>query len=411
MTPPKRRDSKNSDLTGTNIKANKKNGKTYYYYSMPNGDLEPLKHGDRQASIEAAIALNKALCETSSSVVDRILNKPVKPTNRNPSFITACSDFESEHLEKQDIAPRTLKNRRARLKKYKEQWPVERTGDIDTFEVAQFLREQSPEAARQHIIVLNQLWNFIASEGFQTQRPMEQIEKIKQPKRKRARHTWEGHRAIYDASHEWLQVAIDAALYSLQRRSDLVTINIDKDIDLKKHTITVLQQKSQYYDEPVYIDIKMGRALLETIRRSKMSGINCPYLIHYRPGNITKKARDAKLHPFAVTADYLSKQYAKVRDEIGVYDHLPKAQRPGFHSLRALGIFLLVKAGHSNEYVMALAGHADERMKAHYYEGHEKQQPIEVASDIDINFDDLDMSDIDWATLNPQLQVLAGNEN
>jgi integrase len=178
------------------------------------------------------------------------------------------------------------------------------------------------------------------------------------------------------------------------------------DIDLKARTIRVLQQKSRNYDQPVYIEIKMGEELFDAVMRSVWSGINCPYLIHMRPTRIYKAAREAKPHPFAVLPDYLTKAYSKVRDEIGVYDHLPAAQRPGIHSLRALGIWAYHKAGYSDEYIMALAGHATEAMKAHYIEGHEKPKPITVNADLSLS--GVDFSDVNWETdLSPKLKQLA----
>lgn len=106
--------------------------------------------------------------------------------------------------------------------------------------------------------------------------------------------------------------------------------------------------------------------------------------------------REARLHPFAVPADYLTREYSRIRDEAGCYNHLPKLQRPGTHSIRALGIWLYTKAGYSDEYIMALAGHAAEKMKAHYFEGHEKPAPVKVSADLSLSR--VDLSSIDWET-------------
>src|SRR5690606_29743010 len=192
---------------------------------------------------------------------------------------------------------------------------------------------------------------FAASSGYQTQRPMVDIEKTKQQPRQRLRHNWDGYRKIYEASPDWLQRAQDAALYTLQRRSDLVAIRFDQHIDLKAKTIRVQQQKSRNYDEPVHIAIHMGDELHAAVMAAHWSGINCPHLVHCRPKRSTRKTREAKPHKFAVLPDYLSRAYSEVRDRVGVYNHLPKAQRPGIHSIRALGIWLYTKAGYSDEYI------------------------------------------------------------
>jgi integrase len=102
----------------------------------------------------------------------------------------------------------------------------------------------------------------------------------------------------------------------------------------------------------------------------------------------------AKPHPCAILPDYLTKQFRKWRDESGVYDHLQPRERPSFHDIRALGIMLYFKAGYPKEYIMALAGHATEDMTNHYIDGHEQQQPLQVAAGLDIST--IDMTNINW---------------
>lgn len=392
---PKKRNSNNSDLAGTNIKVSVKGDKEYFYYIMPDGSHAALAHGDRKSSIEAAHLLNREL-RPSGSIVNRIINTPPKPTTKNPLLIEVLKDFELEWLPEQNYSKRVMQDRVQRINRYREEWRHARIADLDTFAVATFLRKFSAESAIKHKQVLEPLFRFAASRGYETQNPMINIEKRKVPKRKRARHTWAGHLAIYNAAPEWLQRAILIALYSLQRRSDLIAINIREHINIESRTIRVLQQKSRNYDKPVFIDIGMGEELFGVVTAAIKSDVPCPYLIHYRPERIKDDARAAKPHPFAVTAEYLSKAYSKVRDAVGVYNHLPVLERPGIHSLRALGIWLYTKAGYSDEYIMALAGHATEKMKAHYTEGHERAAPVKVSAGLSLSA--VDLSGVDWET-------------
>jgi enterobacteria phage integrase len=406
---PKKRNTDNSDLTGTNIKVSVKGGKEYYYYIMPDGKHEPLAHGDRKTSIEAAMQLNRAL-RPSGSVAERIINAPPKPTTKNPLFIEVLDQFEREWLPEQNYSKRVIQDRKQRLNRYRAEWPHEKIGSLDTFALATFMRKFSPESATKHKQVLEPLFRFAASRGYETQNPMINIERRKVPKRKRARHTWAGHLAIYNAAPEWLQRAILIALYSLQRRSDLIAINIREHINMDERTIRVLQQKSRNYDKPVFIDIGMGDELFDVVTTAIKSDVPCPYLIHYRPERIKDDARAAKPHPFAVTPEYLSKAYSKVRDSVGAYSHLPAIERPGIHSLRALGIWLYTKAGYSDEYIMALAGHATEKMKAHYTEGHERATPVKVSAGLSLGA--IDLSAVDWENgVSSRLKSIAENEN
>lgn len=375
---------------------------------MPDGTHQPLEHGNRKASIEAAHALNRVL-RPSGAIVERVLSRPARPTIKNPLMIQVVDEFISDWLPEQNYSQRSLQERLIKLNKYRETWPHAVVGSLDTFAIAQFLRPLTSASAKQHRILLDQLFRFAASRGYSTQRPMIDIERRKSERRKRARHTWEGYLQIYEACPQWLKNACDAGLYSLQRRSDLVAINVEQQIDLKARTIRILQQKSRNYDKPVYIDIIMGDELYKAVMASVWSGINCPFLVHHRPVRITKQMRESRLHPFAVPARYLTDEYSKVRDRVGCYNHLPVLQRPGFHSIRALGIWLYTKAGYSDDYIMALAGHANERMKSHYTEGHERPAPLKVSADLSLS--KVDLTNIDWETdlSKPLLQLADHN--
>lgn len=393
---PKRRDPRNSDLTGTNITYHKSGGRVYYYYKMPDGSEEPLIHDDRQGSIEAAHALNMAL-RPSGKAVEKILARAVEaPKSKDPHLVEVLALFESEWLPAQNYSKASLAQRKIKINQYREHWPHARISELDTFAVAQFLRKFGAESARQHRVLLDQFFRFAASNGYATQRPMLEIEKRRQEKRKRARHTWEGYKAIYDACPQWLKNACDAALFTLQRRADLVAIHIRDQIDMEARTIKILQAKSKNYDKPVHIEIAMGEDLFKAVRAAVTSDVPCPYLIHHRPLRITAESRKAKPHPFAVLPEYLTRAYSEVRDRVGVYNHLPIIERPGFHSIRALGIWLYTKAGYSDEYIMALAGHATEAMKARYTAGHEKREPLKVAAGLDLSA--VDLRSVNWQT-------------
>lgn len=412
---PKKREPKNSDLTGTNIKVSVKGGKEYFYYIMPDGSHEALLHGDKKGSIEAAIALNQAL-RPSGGIVNKVLKRSVdgellpKVSQKNPLFIEVLRQFKEEWLPERNYAPNSLSRRLQILKQYTELWPHSTIGDFDTFTIAQFLRTLTPESAKLHRGFLTFIFNFAASRGYQTQSPMLNLERRKLPKRVRARHTWQGHMAIYMASPPWLKRAILIALYSLQRRSDLVAINIKEHVNIQEKTVRILQQKTRNYDKPVYIDIGMGDELFNVVMEAIRSDIPCPYLLHYRPLVRRRKALEAKPHPFSVTADYLSKEYAKVRDKVGIYNDLPAKKRPGIHSLRALGTWIYFKMGHPEEYIMALLGHADKKMTRHYEQGHERREPVRVAAGLSLT--NVDFSSINWETelTRPLLKIINSSE-
>lgn len=271
------------------------------------------------------------------------------------------------------------------------------------------IRYRKYTGIKEKLPLLKKLFRYAISNGYRLTNPANELEPREPEKRQRQRHTWEGFKKVRAVAPEWLQRTMDIALYSLQRRSDLVALHIDR-IDQPQRTLEVLQQKSRNYSTPVYIRISAGNSLWNAIHTAISSDVPCPYLIHCRPRWKTAQARGAKPHPFAVLPDYLSKQFSKYRDASEAYNYLPKHQRPSFHDIRALGILMYHKTGYPKEYIMALAGHAKESTTEHYISGHENVKPVTVSAGLSLG--QVNIDDIDWKNtrLPPELARLVEDE-
>ncbi len=314
----------------------------------------------------------------------------------NPTIGDAIDEFESSWLRDQEYSASSLRERQLKLRQYKAQWPRKAMQSFRPVDIAGFLKTKSREPARQHRILLEKLFGYGVGMGYLPANPVEHLLKIKAPKRKRKRHTWEGYQLIHRSAPSWLQIAMDAALYSLQRRADLLNISVADDIDLDDGTIKIRQRKSDHYDNPIYLVIKMGAELRDVVDASLRLPPVCPYLVHHHPVRIRARDRSIKPHPFAVLPDYLTRSFTKARDECGAYDHIERSLRPSFHDIRALGIFAYHKAGHPVEYIQGLAGHANKQMTEHYREGHEKPEPVRVEAGLSLAM--VDWSQVEWET-------------
>ena len=115
----------------------------------------------------------------------------------------------------------------------------------------------------------------------------------------------------------------------------------------------------------------MTGQLKEIWQRAWEDGIPCPYLVHYRPRSQRPQHRQNKTHPFAVTADYVTKTFKAIRDETSVYDHLEPRQRPTFHEIRSLGARAYRKLGYGDEYIQALMTHTDQKTTEIYLQNPE----------------------------------------
>lgn len=379
----------------------KKSGAEFYYYRMPNGTLEPLG-SDKQVATEAAIALTAAVRDKPGALIKRVLDiaaDPDKPRYdpRNPPMSQVIDEYQNgtlkEELERGKISQRTYDEKCYLLEGYAEAFGKRTCQDMSTYDLAQHIKHKSGHVQQKHVPLMKKMFRHAISEGYRETNPANELQPKEAEARVRQRHTWEGFQKTRAAAPAWLQRTMDIALYSLQRRGDLVLMHVDS-VDQQERTVKVLQQKTRNYNKPVYIEIKAGDALWAALRAAVKSDVPCPYLVHYRPLRMSAKARAAKPHPFAVLPQYLSKQLSKYRDASGAYDHLTKEQRPTFHDIRALGILMYYKAGYPVEYIMALAGHAKSATTEHYLEGHEEVKPIAVNADL--NMSQVNVTDIDW---------------
>lgn len=366
-----------------NLEPNPGKNATYYYrYKMPDGRRVQMG-SDEQAAIDAAVALNLRFRREAANLVDQALAQPKSPT-KNPSFHQLLDEYE-KHLRDRGLAEATVESKVIKLREYRERWPHRTVQEFETIDISSLLKEKPHHAYGKHRVLLCDLFQFSSHQGYRDDNPATRTleQKGKAPQKQRQRHTWEGYRATYAAADPWLQRAMGVALYSLQRRQDLCALHIDN-VDLKRRTFRVFQQKSRNYQRPVYIEIEMGPELFNVVRSCVHSDVPCPYLLHRRPVRIQKRDRKAKPHPFALSLDYLSKAFSAARDEAGAYDHLPLKQRPTLHELRAFGIHLYREAGFDDDYIGALSGHAGKQMVDHYAKDHEEQRPVIVRAGLSL---------------------------
>lgn len=378
---PRKRQQENADLP-PHVSVNVVKGIKYYRYVMPDGVRYNLGKNKSDA-IDAALTLNAEL-NRNPDILQRIYarqQKLAEQSNPIPTLAFAIDRF-LERVEQKRYAQTTLNNINQQLNRYRENWGGQRVNTIEHLQITGFLNQLSPHSYVKHKNLLEDLWGYMVHQGWCTENiPAKTMQAIL-PDKQRTRHTIEAVMKIREISPDYLQRAIDLALHSLQRRADLVKLKRTS-VNVVNNTMTVLQQKTLKYANPVYIEIDMHPELGAAVQAclSTHLAFQCPYLLHYKPKRMTEQVTEGKLHKFALTEGFLSKEFAKYRDMAKVYDHLAHGQRPSFHDLRALGIVLITEK-YGKDYAMALAGHADERMWKHYLKGHEgytELKPVQIS--------------------------------
>lgn len=375
---PRPRKVGNKDLP-PHTESNTVNGVTYYRYVMPDGSRHSLGK-DKKEAVEAALTLNAEL-QRNPRIIDKILRKQHELAQQNnpvPPISYVIEQYQKRLLLKK-YAQSTRENQRYMLNEYLAKWGDRRANELSVLDVAALLNSKPAHSYIKHRIMLIDLCAFMTHQGWATENVASKTMEAIVPSKQRQRHTIEGLMAIRAISPDYLQRAIDLALHSVQRRADLANLK-RTDINLPNNTMTVLQEKSRNYANPIYIEVDMHPELQQAVLNCVSSPLafQCPYLLHYRPKRITKQIRENKNHHLAMTDEFLTKEFTKYRDQSNVYSHLEIGQRPSFHDIRALGIKLITEK-YGQAYAMALAGHADERMWKHYLDGHEERKPVKVS--------------------------------
>lgn len=368
-----------------NIEITRYKGTTYFRYKFPDGTRRVIST-DRDEAFEAARALNQRFeKQRADDIAEQVLKpRPRRATPKNPKFENVIEAFNVRVLQKRRLADQTRANYRGMLDGYVERWPDRTIQEFEVHDLSNLLNECTPNTYPKHRKMLIDVFQYATSQGYRTDNPgLLTMPSVEAPEKVRQRHTTEGYRAIYEAAPGWLKNAMGLALYSLQRREDIVLLHRDA---VRGNFLRILQLKTRNYSNPVYIDIDMGEGLAEVVADcfESMKEIPCPYLLHRRPKRTPKREKQrnqkTKPHPMALAPDYLSQAFSRVRDTVGAYDHLPKLARPTVHELRALGIKLYEDAGYSDEYISALSGHGDGRMLEHYKRDHHDPVPRLVSA-------------------------------
>lgn len=341
---------------------------TYRYRRPTDGKWFPFG-ADRVKAIDAAKQLNIEFM-SGGDLVGRVKGAEVD------LFIAFLATYETEVLPPRGLAKATLDLYAVRFRQFRTAWPTQQVGEITIRMVATLLDSLTPRAANQARALLVDIFNHAAAKGLCPDNPAAStIAKIERKQRKR--HTVEGLRAIRDKSPEWLQCAIDLALITAQRRSDILSMRFD---DVKDGFLYVVQQKTAKASDAAWIRFAVTPQLQAVISRCR-DNVPSPFLIHRRPDRKRQKQAEQKEHWTKVEERYLTRAFKDARDAAGCYAGWKEEEQPGFHEIRALSLHLYEKAGKDGQ---RIAGHASKEMTKNYQRDHAEIVWSDAVPDLDI---------------------------
>lgn len=282
----------------------------------------------------------------------------------NPNNVFNVIERYRQRLQKLGHAATTLAEKERILGIYKKKIGEFDWKFVDRAALRAKWSQLKPHAWQKHRSVWVDLYRFAIAEGICDQNEAEmalpptaaELERITD------RHTDAGYKAIYDAAPEWLQIAMELAVSSLQDLSTLVAARRTDPVVGGVWRVTRGKTKAH-----IEIKVPEGSRLAKAVTRAQTFPVFGTYLIRREP---ERRKRSRSRDEFTqVLGAFLSHEFTRVRDEAEAYD-MPPEKQPTWHGLRSYGSHLYELAGYSTEYIQALMGHESPKMTEHYQDGY-----------------------------------------
>lgn len=354
---PRKRSSKTSDLP-ENLYLNG----IYYRYRHPQTGEYHQMGTDKKLAIQAARKLNAQLMP-SNDLVRSVLG------DTRFSWAQLVGRFKTERQEREGKKARTTSEENYRL-----QHVVDGIGHVALEDTTQRLlsewldKNYVNNAYNKHRGTLIKLMDFGIAKGMFTD-GQQNLAAATLPEREapkvRKVLTIEQYRAIYAKAEPWLQVAMDLALVTTQRRGDLIKM---KFTDIRDGFLYVVQNKTEKHGERAHLRIAVGDTLASIISRSRALPPLSPFIIHRVPDRRIRF--EGQEHHSQLRDQTLTKAFGRARDLCEEFQGMPMAERPTFHEIRGLGGAQYLAQGHSKEYVNLLMGHTTMKMTEGYTDQH-----------------------------------------
>ncbi|AHZ72767.1 phage integrase, putative [Pseudomonas mandelii JR-1] len=243
---------------------------TYRYRRPTDGKWFPFGN-DRIKAIDAAKQLNLEFMR-GADLIGAVMG------NSSESFAGFLNTYERDVLPPRELAKGTLGLYAVHFRRFRKQFEGKTVDQITIRMVAEMLDALTPRTANQCRALLIDIFNHAASKGLCPDNPAAStINRIE--KKQRKRHTVEGLKAIREKSPAWLQNAIDLALITAQRRTDILDMRFDGS---REGYLYVVQKKTAKVSDAAWIRFLITPELQAVISRCRDDVVS-PYLVHQKP--------------------------------------------------------------------------------------------------------------------------------
>lgn len=363
------RNNKNKDLAGTNLHISKRvKGVTYYYYRHPVTKKRHPMGTNRAEAIKAAKHLN-GLLSNEAPLIQNVVDPKKKTLGQ------VIDDYKIERVPNRPWKGSTRKNNLYRIEKIKTELGSKLLEAVDRLAIANWLKETtaSNDVYNKFLELFVDIYDYAVSIKQCDYNEAKAVikkslsKKIEANKKKRQRLTVDQFWAIHEAAPTWLQAAMEISLVTLQSRNEVANLKYS---DERDGWLYIIREKVSGDSDYGFIRIKITPQIKDLIKQTR-DKIHCPYVIHYNPKSARRTHLEAKPHWAAVLPGYITKQFAKVRDSLDIFEGWESGTKPTFHEIRSLGSRIYKKQNYPKEYIQSLLTHSDEKTTEIYLQGGE----------------------------------------
>ncbi len=234
------------------------------------------------------------------------------------------------------------------------------------------------------IAFLRKVFSYLVDDGAIATNPALNKKKKAKPKKIRVRIDKINFKEILTKAPTYLDIAMRL---SLQTTHAVNEISLAKYSDCTWLKESVIQNNLEVFGtlhihrqkvknkEASRVAIPITKQLKSIIDDSRKDNILSPYIVHRLKDARGKNAKNLT-HPTQCRPDDISDAFSTTRDKLILYSTLLKDERPTFHEIRSLSIFLYDKSGINPQ---ERAAHSDAKTTKKYKEGHIEWVQIQAA--------------------------------
>lgn len=298
------------------------------------------------------------------------------------------STVESEELAVDKISKRVFGTFCLDMDRLNELHGKVRTKDLTLEHVNQYLNTyvagKSNNVYNAKISFLRKVFDYLLDEGAASFNYAANKKKKNKPKKERNRLDIDNYNAILASAPHYLRIAISLSLQTTHSVNEISSAKYSdctwfkepliQDGFLVFGTLRIHRQKVKK-KEASRVEIPITQQLKNIIEDSRRDKVLSPFIVH-RIKDARGKQAQGLTHPTQCRPNDISEAFSNLRDELGLYEELQKKNRPTFHEIRSLSIFLYSEQGLDPQ---ERAAHSDAKTTNKYKEGHIEWVQIQAA--------------------------------